>query len=251
MISAGRLWQREAWVFSSGRQFWTSAHDAPLGSLELVSEPTEDRTRVRCPAPALPQLHSSAPSSCSILHCSCTHSLLPAVRRPRGCSEAGSARLLAGSARRTRDDGRNMDGGRNVDGVFRAPGPGWALTWHVSLLSDPLNHPCIETRLPSFRGSGDKLSAEEGASWDPAPSLASGRAPGKRPNLQAAWRKIQNCAQLALQGATWGPRFGLKNKPVKAEQYLQGPEFLHFPPNYSFPPDAWCSCRHVFFFHTS
>lgn len=38
-------------------QFWTSAGDAPLGSLELVSETTEDRKRVRCPP--LPSLTSA------------------------------------------------------------------------------------------------------------------------------------------------------------------------------------------------
>ena len=121
---------------SLGVQFRTSAHGVTLSSLELVSKTTYDRKRVWCPpTPALPHLCSSTPSSRSGLR-SCTHGLTPVVRRPRGCSEAGSRRLLcarvsprwvagmlsAGSARRTRDDGHSMGG------IFQVPGPGRALT---------------------------------------------------------------------------------------------------------------------------
>lgn len=79
-----------------GVQFRTSACDVTLSGLELVSKTTDDRKRVWCPPPtpaALPHLCSSTPSSRSVL-LSCTHSLTPGVRRPRGCSEAGSRCLL-------------------------------------------------------------------------------------------------------------------------------------------------------------
>ena len=109
-----------------------------------------------------------------------------------------------------------------------------SILWRSAFFTVQLSHPymttgktialtrrTLETPLPSFPGLGDKLSGEEGPSWDSAPGLASGRAPGKRPDQQAACWKMQNCAQLGLEEATWGPRFGLKNKHVKAEQQLQ------------------------------
>ena len=99
-----------------------------------------------------------------------------------------------------------------------------SIFWRSAFFTVQLSHPhtttgktialtrrTLETPLASFPGLGDKLSWEEGPSWDLVPGLASGGAPGKWPHRQAACWKMQNCSQLGLEEATWGPRFGLKN----------------------------------------
>lgn len=90
---------------------------------------------------------------------------------------------------------------------------------------------------------------EGGPSWDAAPGLASGRAPGKQAQPAGCLLENAELRSAGLKEATRGPCFGLKGINMWTLNNSR-PE-LCASTRLQLSSEALCPCRHALFFHIS